>query len=39
VEPLAGGRAGVRVRGARVLVDNFLITRNLSSEELLAAAP
>jgi len=37
--PLVGGRAGVRVRGARVLVDNLVITRNVSSEELLAASP
>jgi len=39
VGPLDGGRAGVQVRGARVLVDHFVITRNLSSEELLAASP
>ncbi len=39
VAPLEGGRAGVLVRGARVLVDNFLITRNVSSEDLYAAAP
>jgi len=36
--PLEGGRAGVQVRGARVLVDNLLITRNASSEELVATA-
>ncbi|MFO8014830.1 MAG: hypothetical protein R6X20_16160 [Phycisphaerae bacterium] len=39
VAPLDGGRAGVQVRGARVLVDNFRITRNVSSEEFLAASP
>ncbi len=38
-EPLAGGRAGVQVRGAKVLVDNFVITRNVASSELLAVAP
>jgi len=38
-EPLAGGRAGVQVRGAKVLVDNLVITRNVASNELLAAAP
>jgi len=37
--PLAGGRAGVQVRGAQVLVDNFVITRNVSSSELVVAAP
>jgi hypothetical protein len=39
VGPLTGGRAGVQVRGARVLVDNLVITRNVASEEPLAAAP
>ena len=38
-EPLAGGRAGVQVRGAKALVDNFVITRNVASSELLAASP
>jgi len=38
-EPLAGGRAGVQVRGAKVLVDKFVITRNVASNELLAASP
>ncbi len=37
--PLTGGRAGVRVRGARVLIDNLVVTRNGSSEELAAASP
>jgi len=39
VGPLEGGRAGVQVRGARVLVDDVVVTRNVSSEELLAASP
>jgi len=39
VGPLEGGRAGVQVRGARVLIDNFLIIRNASSEDYLAASP
>jgi len=38
-EPLEGGRAGVQVRGAKVLVDNLVITRNVASNELVAVAP
>jgi len=38
-EPLVGGRAGVQVRGAKVLVDRFVITRNVATSELVAAAP
>jgi len=37
--PLEGGRAGLQVRGARVLVDNVIITRNVSSDELSTASP
>jgi len=37
--PLVGGRAGVQVRDARILVDNLFITRNVASEERLAASP
>ena len=37
--PLPGGRAGLQVRGARVLVDNVVIIRDVSSDELPTAAP
>jgi len=37
--PLVGGRAGIQVRDARILVDNLLITRNVASGEGLAASP
>jgi len=39
VGPLAGGAAGVQISGARVLIDNVVVSQDKVSKDVFAAAP